>query len=953
MADALLDALAPPPVAQNPAPIAAQPQAPEQMVNVVDPDTQALGSIPASKLHEALNQGFTVATPEHVDKHFKEQEYGSAGQQAIAGVEGLAKGLLGPIATGAERLAGVSPIGIEARQEVNPITHGIGEATGLIAPAVLTGGESLAAKATLGGAMEAAGSAGIKALGIEAAATPLAKIGSAAVKGAIENMVFQGSDEVSRMILQDPNQSAQTAVADLGLAALIGGGLGGAFGAVNPLWHAAVGSKVGGLLNAVVKKAGGIEGAITGDMEHVIAKSGMELDPIAKAALSDDPIVQNAVSRLNQTDITSSGRQVQEVLAQTRADISDNIVRSLGKEPKALETAEFSPYQTGKAIGDTLASEIRETMDPLTKEFEALKSKYEKAELPTDQIDTLGTSAIPGTTTQIAEKIQKLAEEQGWMSSPSSDVMKEVNRTIKELPQQKTLKDLGNYMTQIGNNTASTLPFGAQTPLSRAGQLIKGILRDAEADVAMAKLGNEAPELLERYKTARDAYKIQSQLKEALNDRLKVGGSTSGFAKSVRNMAQTDGESLLRRLSGKGDADLLSLLEANYPKTAQLVKDYHVNEILGKASKAAKPGEIINSGTLIKQLDAMPPELRNFAIPAQALDKVNAMSKMLDSLNSIKHNFSNTARTLENKLIDLPGSAGAIAGAIIGHNPVAGYLIGKAAHYLGKDVPDAVRLAMLKFLGSDKPINAAGFKSMVDMIQATSKGEAAINKATKNIFKADAAIISEHMRPSEGDRTKLDKALKKAQTNPEDLLKVGDSHHYMPEYGTAVGQVAANATNYLNSKRPNTSKAAPLDSEPKPSSTAMAEFNRTLNLAQQPLMILEHIKQGNITPQDIVTVRTLYPDLYNRISQKLVDGISNNVSKGDTVPYNTRLGLSMFLGMPLDSTMSPSAIMNAQPVPKEAPQQGNPNVKKTGSSLTKMPKAYQTPEQAREARELK
>lgn len=949
------------------------PQAPPQepMVNVVDPDTQELGSIPASQLQDAMSQGFTMATPEHVEKHFKEQEFGTAGQQVAAGVEGVAKGLLGPIATGAERLAGISPTGIAAREEVNPLTHGIGEAAGLIAPAVLTGGESLAARATMGGAMEAVGSAGVKALGLEAAenAPALMKIGSAAAKGAIENMVFQGGDEVSRMILQDPNQSAQTAVTDIGLAALIGGGVSGAFGAVNPLWKAVTGSKVGGLLKAVSDKAGGIEGHIPDAMEDAIIKSGMDLAPEVKAGLSNDPEIQNAFKTLEQSDTTTSGQQLQEKVKKFRKDAGETMVKALGKDPATIEHMELSPYESGKAIGESLSSEIQEKMEPLAKEFEDLKTKYGDAELRLDVKVEGGTNfqdpyhqgelppqTIPGTATDIANKVTKLAEEQGWTTSPSSDIMKAVNNMLKELPGIKTLKDLGKFMTQVGNNTASTLPFGAQTPLSRAGSMIKSILRDAEAEVAMTKLGSEGPELVERFKAARDAYKIQAQIKEALDERLKVGGSVSGFAKGVKNMAQTDGESLLRRLSGKGDADLLNLLETRFPKTAQLIKDYHINDLLKNAVSKAKPGQTLNSNALLKSIEKMSPELRKFAISDAALSRVNAIGKMLEQFDSMPHNFSNTARTMDKLFKDVPSSVVAMATMLMGHNPVMAVVLGKLTGYMAKDVPDAARLALLKFMGSDKPINAAGFKAMVDMIHSTTKGENAITKATKNVFKAEAAIIPEHMRPSDSDRTKLDKALQKAQTNPENLINSSqDASHYLPEYGAAIGQITANASNYINSKRPNANKTAPLDSDIKPSNAQKSEFNRTLDLAQQPLVILDSIKSGNVTPQDVITVKMLYPDLYNRLAQKLTSNISAQVDKGETVPYKTRLGLSMFLGTPLDSTMSPQGILGAQPVPRQAPQGGQQgsNVKKGTSTLTKMPKSYQTSDQAAEARGMK
>jgi hypothetical protein len=74
--------------------------------------------------------------------------------------------------------------------------------------------------------------------------------------------------------------------------------------------------------------------------------------------------------------------------------------------------------------------------------------------------------------------------------------------------------------------------------------------------------------------------------------------------------------------------------------------------------------------------------------------------------------------------------------------------------------------------------------------------------------------------------------------------------------------------------------------------------------------------------------------------------MTESLSKGKSIPYKTRIGLSMFMAQPLDSTMTPGAILSAQPQPAPPPQ---PQGKEKGSSLAKLPKSYQTPGQAAES----
>ena len=86
------------------------------------------------------------------------ETYGTPGQQAIAGLEGVGRGLLGPLATGAERIFDVPAQDILARQKANPWTAGIGEAAGLTGGLLTGTGEAAL--------MTKAGELGVEGLGL-------------------------------------------------------------------------------------------------------------------------------------------------------------------------------------------------------------------------------------------------------------------------------------------------------------------------------------------------------------------------------------------------------------------------------------------------------------------------------------------------------------------------------------------------------------------------------------------------------------------------------------------------------------------------------------------------------------------------------------------------------------------------------------------------------------------
>lgn len=941
----------------------AQPQvAPEtQLVNVYDPDTQEVGSIPAHQLNDALSQGYQRASDQQAQKFINQQKFSTLPQKALTALEGVGEGVAGPVFTAAEKAFGAEDENILGRREENPTTHMVGQGLGLAG--------SLATGVGEGALLEKAGVAGAEALGLGAVegANAVQKIGSAGVKTAIETGLLQSGDEVSKMIMSDPNQTAETAVTNIGLAALLGGGTGAGFASANPLWNATVGPKVGSLLEAISTRGGGVKTTAEEALQKAMDTSGLNIAPEVKASIQGEPWMKQMGETLKQSDTNTSGLEFQQTISKLRNDANEGILSSLGKTEKdIIPSDQFSNFEVGKKIGTTLAKEFESKTNPIAEKFEKIKTKYADLELPQDQevitpsgnpyLSTETTTVEPGLTSTVADKIGQLVQKEGWYSSPSSDIMGEVRRVLKELPQQKTLKDLSNYITQVGANT-----YDFTNPqLTRAGSLIKGILKDAEADVVVKKLSADAPELVAEHADARTAWKAASDLKESLNDRLHVGGGDSigSFVKNLKSMSAEDAEKVVRRLSGKGDAALLNILKEKFPQTAELVKNYHVDQLLSTAAGKAKEGQTLNASTLFDRLKKMSPELRDFSIAPESQQKLQAIDQILTGLESKTYNFSNTARTVDKLLNYMPGSALGMATLLTGHNPLLALAVGGLTKMLGRDIPDAIRLSLLKFLGSSQPIEAEGFKSMVDFIQHTIKGENLVSKASKNIFHAGEVVLPSHFIPSEKDTDKLDKRLQKLQTNQEAMLNIGGkTGHYLPDHGMAMGQTAANAVNYLNGLRPNVDKKAPLDQKPQPTKIEKASFKNALTIAQQPLVVLERVKDGTVTAQDLVHLHTLYPALYNRLSQKMMEQMTNALTKELIIPYKTRMGLSLFMAQPLDSTMTPAAIqanqkslMGAQI--QKAMEQPQMRPKHSMNALNKIGTSNQTASQSRESQRI-
>lgn len=286
-----------------------------------------------------------------------------------------------------------------------------------------------------------------------------------------------------------------------------------------------------------------------------------------------------------------------------------------------------------------------------------------------------------------------------------------------------------------------------------------------------------------------------------------------------------------------------------------------------------------------------------------------------------------------------------------GHNPVLGYVLGQVGRLVGREVPDAIKLATLKFLGSDVPINSSAFKVLAELASHSIKGQQLTTNAVKAVFKAGAQVLPQSAEPKERDIDQLKKKLDKAQTNPEDLLNVGgQANHYAPEHAVAFGALTARAVQYLNTLKPSTDRMGVLDNDRVPTKAEETKYNEALEIAQQPLVVMDKLKKGTITPDDVTAMKSMYPSLYNGLVQQLTSNSIHHLSDEEKIPYKLKLAISQFVGQPLDSTMSPQAFAMTQGTVAPPPQPQQP--KGAGKSLKSLGKSIpsgMTPNQARES----
>lgn len=895
----------------------------DDSINVLNPENE-LVSIPKNQLQAATQAGYTQATPEDIHEFKIQSQYGEGLGPAKAAAISAAKSSTFGLSTKALTAAGMKPEDISGYEEANPVASAVGEVAGLFTPM----GEG-AALAKLG---EAAIPRVLQGAGL------ISKVGSAAVKGAVETAAFQGGNELHKMFLGDPEQTVGTALTDIGLSGLLGAGVGGGIGAISPLWKETVGKKLGGFLEAVQKRANGESVSLAPEIESAITKSGVELAPEVRVALSDNPELINQWQKL-QESTTSPGLKAQESLREFRKSASDNLVSSFGKSIDEIPLlTDISDSEAGQLIQKQVVKSVEEKLAPLTDQFESIKQQFSKVPFNND------------VKSKLQQDLAEIAQKEGYLISAASPQNQVVQSAIKDLNNVKTLEDLRKLRSIIGTNTFDPLNTKG---LNHTGSLIKKAFNDVEENLVESVAGARSPQLLEQVKGTRNSYKQGMDLLESLNDRLHVGnyGGARSFVNGIKDMKPED---VLRRLSSKSDAGLLDLLSKEFPEVSQAIKDHSINKLLSRASVKAPEGHAINSKTLFSALDKMSPEMRRYLLPPGAEEKLRATQTLLKALPE-RMNPSGTAKTLDSLWSKIPGSATALVTLLSGHGPVAAgasFILGQTAKWLGRDVPDAMRLGFLKFLGHSGPVDPAAFKTMVDFAVATVKGENLLSKGVKNLFKSGQIVGPTLQLPDSKARQRLDKKVQELTADNSKLLEIGgDANYYLPEHGGQIAATAVRAVQYLNGLRPSEDKPGVLDGPRVPSTAEKSRYENALNIAEAPLSILHNIKNGTVTLDNVMDLKSIHPGLYNRMSQKMITEVMEVTAKKELIPYKTRFGLSLFLGQPLDASMTQYAIQANQVAnqPQMAPQQTMEAPRQTGSkqALSKLPQTFLTPNDAR------
>lgn len=895
-------------------------------VPLVNPQGETV-HIPYNRFNDAMSQGFRQLNPIEMKKLQDYATYSSPEEQLKTFVGGA-----GEAATFGLSAALEDPEAAKARREVNPGLHEAGKISGLIGSSFLAP-EISAGKALTAAGEAAAGFVGLGEAGLAARAAAaglqeapfLTRVASTGVKQMAEMALLQTGDEVAKTIMQDPEQSVGSAAASIALSSLMGGAVGaGLHFGVGGLWNVTVGPKLEKVLNAV--KAASEEGTPMTAAAERAAKADIPLDPIMAGSMTDAG--KQAYQELRESAATKAGQQVKQSFEDLQENINKATLDTLGKTMEDVGE-KVSNYEHGTKMRES----VKNTLEPLVKEA------YDRY----DEVGKYTKDAIMPYETKrnLRDAITKVALENNLHVTEGSQELAVINRLEKSLDNVKTFPQ---YERVVSDFKAEF----RDKELNNLKRLINPLFDATKEDALRLALKDQAPEVIERLTSANRNYAELSNFLDTTGDKIGLRKYTSpkDFIKKLANELDLPAESLASRLGTKKDAALLTFLKERFPETAELVKQYHIDNL---PLKLTAKGEF-NRNALFRAMDSLSPEIKEFAFSPEQLQRIGNIRETISAIPE-KIGKSGTPEGIELNKRNIMTAIGALIGVAKG-TPVLGALMGRTAQYLAKDAPDALKLSYLKMLAGKEAVSAPGFSAMFKMAKAAYRGQELINRGIDNLFRPGAVAVESSLIPSAKSLGLLHSSVMAAQQDPTKLGNVtGDLGHYMPDHAISTASLTSRATQYLASIQPNTGKEGILDKPRQPSKAEKAKYTRALEIADQPLMVLKHLQEGTLTPEDVRTFSTIYPGLHKQFSQKIVNKMIESEAKKLDIPYKTRLGLSLFLGQPLESSVKQQNIMANQALyvppmpPGQAPRGRGTQFK---ASFTKLSNLEATPSQARE-----
>lgn len=845
-------------------------------------------SIPADQLAAAEREGYRVATPEDLALEAARDKYGGIPGEVGAAVTGALSGATLGLSDVALAKLGADEA-IKAYQTLPELqtTRFAGELVGGIAPALLTGGETAAAKiaTTIGKPAllaERAGQAAVARLGLAGAEGVAGTAGRWAVQAGVESAIQGIGQETARLAVD--NQLSGEKLGQIAGAGLVSG-----------LAGAGIGAGLGALGGAVNRAAQRIPEAL----------QGTNLGNRIEAALLR--------GRARIAGMSEADAQYADLLAQPR-------LREIALDADNIVDDVIQGQQAGP-IGRRVA-QAGSLQDDLDRKF--------AGQQVTSQAIRDGNLKIELVRGNVADDADRMLAQRNFATD-------ELVRALEEVQAARQAGAL-----QYGQTGLDALEFELRNAITRADEAIaQGGTRSAEdlygvLDVQMKRAIGRATARFERLRNPSAAdNRVMQEVLEPMYERVRQGLENGQMWGRVAELQAEMNAPMTRAI--RANPAMMSEWFERQPFGADPTSPWVAGRV-ASAQKlrsnllaAANPGTNFADRAIRDQItneqawQRAALELGNFENLGQLRqafeDQATINARILQHLDR-----STEAVTAKAFLDQIGGSSDSLAGL------VAGAAIGSGNPLLALFAP--LMKPRLVMRGAQVIENIANG-------QAGRVG-AAVGRAARTI--RDGAVAAAERVPVAGATAvryeERSKRVRELQSQaPAVRAKLEQETAWLGETAPVARQAAISTAlrqlDYLSRNMP-AGLAAPTPFAPKlpPSRQQMQAWLARVRAVENPTSILDDLAEGKLTPEAIDAVREVYPETFADMQAKVVDKLSALESSGKRPSYAQRIQLGLLLGIPTDPLMAPETLRAIQ-----GQYQATPGAERAGMATPQPQKA--------------
>lgn len=901
--------------------------------------------VPVDDPQAAALQGWVPASPKQIEDFEIQQKFGTPTEAAKAFAEHTASALTFGASDVAEREAGVDPAAMAGREKANPIASGAGTALGIVAPVA----------ATLGAAAlpEAAGQTAIQGAKLAApsliaragealapkAVTTLGRIGSKAVQYGAEGALYGVQQVVHEAALGDPNLTAQSAIATVGLSAALGGWFGGAIQGGSEAIPALVGKAKAAIGNAFSRGAQktiesiGDSTGVPPDVTSLLIEHRQELHGFEQAApgvteqiSAADPLTAKFLlenqSRVMEAERSFPGftKNLAQASPDTAAFILDNW-QAVRRDPSALNTLKDSQRNALQDVYSHVESAAKLANTEIRPAENALFLNGPHLSVAGDGLEWVDRDQALTMAGKIARSVQKSAEAMRaepelYSSGYAGSLEKIVDGLRRDLTPESTPADLFNRLKTLRKQVDELIPYGKDTlgmGLSErnAANELKGLRSTIKGALTDEHVWGSAGVREEAYNDATSQYilaKKEFQKKFMTKSQTRTGGisyevdpvKVNGWFNS---MADPRGQLRTRAVD--------QYIEASKALLDEIEKSHSATNVVG-FDRSAVESVINKSGEITAD--------------ARRGQTATELYKHLQGVQILGSGPVTPGVELAQR------AAGMILPGYVTSTINASLNVAKTAASVPKAVGVLAALERISQSVSRKIDSAA--KALTESTSLSRASGVARQEASAGVAK----IFSQGPREALKNHEMHAEEVLGAAGNPEKFQAVltdqaAGMQEHAPQTAQALNVASARALAFLASKLPPTPKPGPLSAPLQPSPSQIATYNRYRDAVENPTGILRQAAAGTLTPEAVEAVRTVYPQLMDKIVAAAMLSAA-----GKELPYRARLMLYMLAGHDVDGSMTPQAIMANQAIWMRASMkpQGQPQGRAPRSNAGKM-----------------